>query len=63
MHGQQNIKKYTEHVSALILYLVHVFYTLEQGLSEMVEVVTPVYTLCKQFSCGSEDNPDTLQLE
>jgi Ca2+/Na+ antiporter len=33
---------YTEHVSALILYLVYVFYTLKHGLSEMIEIVTPV---------------------
>jgi hypothetical protein len=49
---------YAEHVSALILYLVHVFYTLKHGLSEMVEIVTSVHTMCKQLSCGAEENPD-----
>jgi hypothetical protein len=30
---------YTEHVSALTVYLVHVFYTLKHVLSEMIEIV------------------------
>jgi uncharacterized membrane-anchored protein len=35
---------YTEHVAALILYLVHVFYTLRHVLSEMIEIVPPYHT-------------------
>jgi hypothetical protein len=32
---------YAEHVSALILYLFHVFYKLKHVLSEMVGIVPP----------------------
>ena len=35
---------YTEHVSALILHFVHVFFTLRHVLSEMVEIAPPYHT-------------------
>jgi hypothetical protein len=35
---------YTEHVSAEILYLLQVFYTLQHVLSEMIEVVPHYHT-------------------
>jgi hypothetical protein len=65
-HTKKNLthySSYTEHVSALMLYPIYVFYTLKHGLSEMIEIVTPVDTMCKQLSCGAEENPDTLRLE
>jgi hypothetical protein len=36
---------YTEHVSALTFYLVNVFYTLKDVLSEMIEIVPPYHNV------------------
>jgi hypothetical protein len=46
-----------------MLYPIYVFCTLKHGLSEMIEIVTPVHTMCKQLSCGAKENPETLRLE
>jgi len=41
---------YTEHVSALTIYFVHVFYTLKNVLSEMIEIVPPYHTSYRYFN-------------
>jgi len=42
---------YTEHVSVLTLYLVHVFYTLKLVLCEMIEIAPSYYNMNKTYSC------------
>jgi hypothetical protein len=39
---------YTEHVSALKIYLVHVFDTLKHVLSEIIEIIPPYTTELKK---------------
>jgi len=40
--------RHTEEASALILHLVHVFYTLKHVLSEMIEIVPPYHVCVKR---------------
>jgi hypothetical protein len=41
---------YTQHVSALILYLFHVFYALKHIWSEMIEISPPYYVWSNFYS-------------
>jgi len=43
--------RYTEHVSIVTLYLVHVFYTLKHVLCEMIDIALLYYAMNKTYSC------------